>query len=226
MSDDWKAKEIIDQATGKVHRLYTYKNKPCYRRVLTSHLANQMAGYVLIEKDLRNVGIWLKEIETMHTDAPTRKGEHFKKTIDREKYNIIKGLFVAALTFYGKCFSKCEGRPVKLERAQLEKKFLEKHDDCIAYRHNFAAHSGAAKLEYAEISLVFPQKPKAGIEPRIYRELYQPDLVWPSKPNEVSFTELVEHVKTIVNIKIDRLHNKIMKEEVIAKGFEYWKNKK
>jgi hypothetical protein len=226
MAADWNAKEVIDQTTGKVHRLYTYKRKPCFRRVLNSHLAKQLAGYVLIEKDLRTVGVWLNELDSLHTDGPTRKGEHYKKGIDREKYNIVKGLFVAALTFYGKCFSKCEGRPVKLERAQLDKKFLILHDECISYRHNFAAHSGAAKLEYVEIAVVFPQKPKLGTGPKIYRELFQPDFISPSSPDDVSFNALVEHVKTIVDAKINRLHEKIMKEEVLPMGFDYWKRKK
>lgn len=34
---------------------------------------------------------------------------------DPSKMNIVKGLFIAALTFYGKCFTTCEGRKTKLE---------------------------------------------------------------------------------------------------------------
>lgn len=219
MDGDWCVKEIIEPASGKVHRFYSYKRKPCRRVLLSSRLTDQLSGYVLIEKDLRNVLVWLKEIEKLHVDAISVKGRRFARSLDRERYNLIKGLFVAALTFYGKCFSKCEGRPVKLERVQLNSRFHTLHDDCISYRHNFAAHSGAKKLEFVEIALVLPQKLKPGIEPRIYRELYQPDLLWPSD-GEIPLVDLVEHVRSIVNEKIDRLEKKIFEEEVLPKKFK------
>ena len=187
MNDDWAVKEVVDQTTGRVHRLYTYKRRPCYRRVLSSRLVDQLAGYVLIEKDLRSVGTWLGEIATRAPEALDTTAASFRHGADREKYNLVKGLWVAALTFYGKCFSKCEGRPVKLERAQLDERFRDAHDHCMSYRHNFAAHSGAAKLEYVEIALVFPQKAKSHVEPRIYKELLQPDFALESSAEEPLF---------------------------------------
>lgn len=225
MDGDWRVKEIIEPASGKTHRLYSYKRKPCRRVLLNSRLVDQLSGYVLIEKDLRNVLVWLKEIEKLHVDASSIKGHHYAISPDRERYNLIKGLFVAALTFYGKCFSKCDARPVKLEQVQLNERYHALHDDCISYRHNFAAHSGAKKLEYVEIALVYPQKLKPGIEPRIYRELYQPDLLWPSG-EDISLVELVEHVRSVANAKIVRLEKKILEEEVIPKGFVFWRKQK
>lgn len=222
MADDWAVKEVMEPRTGVVRRYYTYRRRPCKRVVLKSRLAEQMAGYVLIEKDLRSVGIWLSEIAKRHTDGPTREDEAHKHGVDREKYNLIKGLFAAALTFYGKCFSKCEGRPVKLERVHIEEQYRDTHDECISFRHNFAAHSGAAKLEHVEIALVFPIKGK--VVPRLYRELWQPDLAWASS-DEVSFMELVEHARAIANAKIHRLHDKILQEEVLPKSREYWSRK-
>lgn len=225
MADDYEVKEVLEFKTGKVHRFYTFKKKACFRRLINSHLAKQMAGYCMIEKDIRTVGVWLDELDEMHTDRPARKGEVFKRALDRKKYNVIKGLFVAALTFYGKCFSKCEGRPVKLERAQLDEKFLEMHDLFMSYRHNFAAHSGAAKLEYVDIVLVLPPKPKLA-PPKIYSELFQPDLLSDNGSDEVSFKELITHVKSLVDAKINQLNEKIIKEEVLPKGFDFWIRKK
>ena len=46
----------------------------------------------------------------------------FAQGKDRGKYVLIKGLFVAALTFYGKCFSRCEGRRAQMDRNQLDKR--------------------------------------------------------------------------------------------------------
>ena len=225
MTDDWSVNEFLDKTTGKVYRRYTYKRKPCIRVALNSKLSQQLAGWTLIEKDLRNVGVWLKEIESRHKEAPKRKGESYGQGRDRETYNLIKGLFVAALTFYGKCFSKCEGRPVKMERAQLEERYRVLHDECISYRHNFAAHSGAARLESVEIALVLPLKFRVGILPRIYRELFQPDLTWTTGDEGVTFQQLVEHVRSIAKAKITRLSDKILNEEILPKGYDYWKRR-
>jgi len=225
MTDEWSVSEILDATSGKVYRRYTYKRKPCVRVVLDSKLSQQLAGWTLIEKDLRNVGIWLNEIASRHQEAPKRKGESYRHSRDRETYNLIKGLFVAALTFYGKCFSKCEGRPVKMERAQLEERYRVLHDECISYRHNFAAHSGAAKIESVEITLVFPEKLRHGVVPTIYHELFQPDLAWPSDDEEVTFQQLIEHARDIAKGKMSRLSDKILREEVLPKGYDYWRKR-
>ena len=224
MTDGWSVNEFLDKSSGKVYRRYTYKRKPRVRVVLNSKLSQQLAGWTLIEKDLRSVSVWLNEIAAHHTDTTKRKGESYEHSRDRETYNLIKGLFVAALTFYGKCFSKCEGRPVKMERVQLKERFRTLHDECLSYRHNFAAHSGAAKIESVEVALVFPEKLRVGVAPRIYRELIQPDLVWPSG-DEVTFQQLVEHARDIAKAKISRLSDKILNEEVLPKGYNYWRKR-
>ena len=105
-------------------------------------MARQMSGYVLIEKDLRSAAIWLAEINKIRGDDVLLDHKGSRHSKDRERYNLVKGLFVAALTFYGKAFSQCEGRRVKLERRQLETEFHEAHDEAISFRNYFAAHSG------------------------------------------------------------------------------------
>jgi hypothetical protein len=208
-----ESKHFIDRVTGKTYRRYTFKGKPCVRVELKSKIVDQLAGYTLIEKDLRSVRIWLEEIEKLHTDGPKRSSESYHSSTDRERYNIVKGLFVAALTFYGKCFSKCDGRPVKLERVQLDPKFADLHDTCISYRHNFAAHSGAMRLEHVEVAAVFPQRPRPDSPIQIFRELHQPDLFWPRAPN-ITLVELVDHVKEISDRKISQLTSKVAQLEL------------
>lgn len=222
MRDDWKKQELLDKKTGKVERVYTYKQVRCKRVVHSSALALQLAGYTLIEKDLRSVRTWLSEITTRHVDGRAHESDHHNLSTNRENYDIIKGLFVAALTFYGKCFSQCEGRRVKLNRSQIGDSFREMHDLCISYRNNFAAHSGAALLESVQVAIVFPRKYKNNAIPRIYCELNQPDLVWADDTDDASFVDLVNHVRILVLEKIDKLSEKIMTEEVLPKGFEYW----
>lgn len=172
MKNHWETREVLDRTTGEVERFYTYKRKPCKRIELNSPLARQLAGYTLIEKDLRSVAAWLREIEARHTEVGQGEGDGFGRSTDRETYTLIKGLFVAALTFYGKCFAHCEGRRIKLERAQLGERYLSTHDEAIAFRHNFAAHSGAAKLESAKVALVLPNK--ATVQPGFTKSCNNP----------------------------------------------------
>lgn len=219
--DEYAVREVLDPTTGIVHRFYTYKRKPCHRKILKSRLVEQLAGYVLIEKDLRSALSWAAHIEGLHEVGPLRDEESYAHSKDREKFVLIKGLFVAALTFYGKCFSRCEGRRAQMDRNQLDERFHEIHDTCIRYRHNFAAHSGAEKLERVDIALVFPKKRGVAVLPRIYMELSQPDLLSHSK-GEIKMKELFEHVQAIANEKISLLNDKILKEEVYPKGLSYW----
>jgi len=225
MSDEWNVKEFLDRTPGKAERIYTYKRLRCKRVVLNSRLAGQLAGYTLIEKDLRSVAVWLREIGMRHTDRHRHESESHGRSEDRDNYNIIKGLFVASLTFYGKCFSQCEGRRVKLDRQIVDEPFLALHDECISYRNNFAAHSGAARVETVEIALVFPSNHKKKVLPKIYRELAQPDLVWSKKGQEESFLALVEHVRGKLLIKFDEPAAKILTDEVLPKGIEHWSRK-
>ena len=211
--DHFDVKHYIEPVSGKEVRTYTYKRKPCVRVVLTSRLASQYAGYALMEKDLRSVLVWLKEIRTRFDEIPISEDHNFGLGEDREKFNLIKGLFVAALTFYGKCFSKCEGRPVKLERQQLDSRLHDLHDQCIRYRHNFAAHSGDQRLEFVDVALVFPEKRRNPMPYKIFKELHQPDLFWP-RPPDISISELVEVVRGIVQKKLDLLHTRIKEVEI------------
>lgn len=61
MTDGWGVGEF-DVSSGKVYRRYTYKRKPCIRVVFNSRLSQQLAGWTLIEKDLRSVEVCLYEI--------------------------------------------------------------------------------------------------------------------------------------------------------------------
>lgn len=224
MREDWTLKEVVEPQTGKIHRLYWYKGKLCKRVPLDTPMARQLAGYVLIEKDLRSALIWLEEIDRIRGDDAALDHRGNRNSKDRERYNLVKGLFVAALTFYGKAFAQCEGRRVKLERRQLDPVFHEAHDDAISFRNNFAAHSGAKLIERAEIAVILPPNSKVGILPKLYREMSQPDLMM-SREGDVSFADLIEHVRQAPLLKIDQLSNKLLKDEVLPKGYAYWAEK-
>ncbi len=89
-------------------------------------------------------------------------------------------------------------------------------------RNNFAAHSGIENYEAVQIALVLPPKKKSGMPFWLHRELFQADmLVDPTGDIEA----LVKHVQHKVNNKIDQLQNKILLEEILPKGGDYWYRK-
>ncbi|PMQ14743.1 hypothetical protein [Janthinobacterium sp. AD80] len=221
MKNTVQVKEIVEPESGKIHRYY-YNGKPCKRVMVDTRLSKQLAGYVLIEKDLRSVIVWLKEIDSIRASEPSVSGS--VHAINRKTYNVIKGLFVAALTFYGKCFTRCEGRPVKLERKQVEEKYRLKHDQLQNYRNNFAAHSGATDIENVKIAVIIPRLKKGYVHPEIYSELNQPDF-FVAKSGEVDFIDVVENMRAVVLKKIQLLNEKIMKEEILPQGLDHWMKK-
>lgn len=217
--DGWTIREAWDPKTGKRTTTYFYKRNRAPRIELNSRLAQQLGAYSLIEKDLRNVMVWLDEIEKLHPTTDRAKGVFAGE--DRAVFNLIKGLYVAALTFYGKCYTQCEGRRVKLEKRGLDEEFHQVHDEVMHMRHNFAAHSGADNFEEVKIALVFHPKRRVQCLPRIYRELQQPDMA-ESSDSDLKFIDLVNHAHEKVWEKIRKVEKAIYEREVVPKGFDYW----
>lgn len=219
----WKVQEILEPDGKRRHTKYFYKHKRAPRILITSKMAEQLAGYALIEKDLRNVLLWLQEIDRIypHIERPN-------KTVispDRERFTIIKALYVAALTFYGKCFTKCEGRRIKLDKKIMDDKYKELHDNIMHMRHNYAAHSGADNFEEVKVALVLYPSKRSKLPPILYKELTQPDVILKDPGDDVGFSDLIEHLQSKVLEKIVLLDNKIMSEEIIPKGKDYWYKK-
>ena len=216
--DGWTIQEILEKETGNRLTRYFYKRKRAPRVQLDSKVAQQLAAYTLIDKDLRNVIVWLSEIEKLHSREKF-KGCHISQ--DREIYNIVKSLYVASLTFYGKCFTSCEGRKLKLEKSLVDTNFLKTHDDVIHMRNNFSAHSGTDSFEEVKIALVLNPKIKSNMKPEIFRELCQADFK-DSDNDDLRFLRLVEHVQVKVAYKINSLIERIYEKEILPKGKEYW----
>ena len=223
ITDEWSKRTVLDAKSGRAYNDYYYKRKKAVRIELKSPKAKVLAGYVLIDKDLRSAIFWLEQIvKIMSSDENfTDSKGHVKATYDREKFNLVKGLFVAALTFYGKSFATCEGRRVKLEKKNLGEEFWSDHDLAIRFRNNFAAHSGAEKLE--EVAVVVAVPIKKGVLPYMAKELKQPDTITHS--GILRFLKLFNHARDFAVNKVETIEQKIFKEEVIAKGAAYWASK-
>lgn len=217
----WTYEPVLLPDGSRFYNRYFYKRKRAHRIPLDEPKAEVLSGYVLIEKDLRSCKIWLESIIKMassderHVNA-TRSIANIE---NRELFNTVKGLFVAALTIYGKCFTSCEGRRVKLEKKNLSEDFHETHDEAMAFRHNFAAHSGAKKLEYSKVILLLNPNRRKNQLPRISTELLQPDS-WGLESTK-KFIDLVEHARSFCIEKHRVLSDKVL-AEAIEKGADHW----
>nr|WP_320012423.1 hypothetical protein [uncultured Desulfobulbus sp.] len=221
----WSKFTVLDPESQTFYNRYYYKRVKAHRVVIDTPKAKALAGYTLIEKDLRSISIWLDEIKGLLADDKVtvgKKGSQ-KTAHDRTRYNLIKGLFVASLTFYAKCFATCEGRRVKLEKSNLSDEFQKHHEDIMDTRHNFAAHSGAKQVERVHVVMALDSKRRRGTVPFVTRELGQPDSY--SLESTEEFISLVSHVKGFVNQKIDTLNEKLLKDDILTKTPDYWYKK-
>ncbi|WP_064608900.1 hypothetical protein [Photobacterium sp. J15] len=211
MSDGWTIEECLDPINGRYNRYY-YGRKQAPVVTMSDKISQQYAAYTLIDKDLRSVIFWLEEIERL-------KPGQIDRVKDPAKMNSIKGLFVAALTFYGKCFTSCEGRKVKLERKHVPEELQETHDNVMKLRHNFAAHSGAENFEEVKVSLVLYPNKKSDATPKLYSELSQPDYI---PTQDLNFKELVTELQSYVENKRSHVGDTVLEKVVRPEGKKYW----
>ncbi|MFT5759273.1 MAG: hypothetical protein ACI9LM_004030 [Alteromonadaceae bacterium] len=213
MSDGWTIVETYIPDKG-LENEYFYEGKKAPSVKMTDKISEQYAAYTLIDKDLRSVIFWLNEIEKLEPEILDR-------VKNPDKMNLIKGLFVASLTFYGKCFTSCEGRKVKLERNFIDEEHRETHDQIMKLRHNFAAHSGAENFEEVKVSLALHPTKKSDMKPKLYTELIQPDYI----SDEVEFKALAESLKNKVFDKRASVGETVFEKIVAPKGKMYWYKK-
>ena len=219
----WTLRSVIDPSTGDHRNHYYFKRVPARRIPITSPVAKQLAGYVLIERDLRMVATWLTMIDKI--SPPVRdKTRHAWSTTDKDDDSHAEtlGLFVAALSFYAKSFTRCEGRRVKLERAWIPVGFKETHDLVMQMRHNFAAHSGADKFEDVHVVLVLAEK-KGHLRDQalLFREMKQMESMISWTNDEFSFFALATQLRQKVLAKLDELNAKLFRDEINPRLHEW-----
>ena len=220
--DDWIIEERVDSITRRMANRYYFRKRLCGRVKLVSGLSKQLSGYHLIEKDLRNIADWLNRIQVLMEEAAPNNLKEKESFIspDRDTFQLIKGLFVASITFYGKLFTKAAGRRVKPERSWfVSDELRSEHDDIMSFRHTFAAHSGKDSPESANIVLAIDPVRRRETPPQLFCELMQPDSV--RYEDVLMFNRLVKTLHVKVNDKISELNKLIFEKEVIEKGISY-----
>lgn len=220
---DWTQKAMVDQGTGEHRQEYYFKRKKAPRIPIDTPLARKLAGYSLIEKDLRTVIGWLEKLEELLERRHIEIKPGYQLIDNHEDDLVAKSLYLSSLTFYGKCFSECKGRKVKLERSNISEEFHDAHDEVISMRNNYGAHSGKEKYEKVNVVLVLNPKKKYRHEsPFLVRESFQPESIHSLPDENDSFLHLVDHVREYTLAKIEKLNSLVFEKDINPKGKEYW----
>jgi len=170
---------------------------------------------------------WIHAINQFSSPPKNRDPYGWSETKTDALHNQTLGLFVAALSFYGKCFAQCEGRRIKLDGKWIPKGFEDTHQLILSMRNNFAAHSGADKFEDVNIVLVVAEKKGKLLDERmLVRELKQMEALISHQDDEYSFLLLSTKLRQKVLKKIDALNDKIFVEEINSRGAKFWLSQK
>jgi len=209
----------VDPDNGSLSIKYFYNGKAIPMIAIEGEEAERLSGLTLIQKDLNNARRWAAKAAARINDIrEDSEAAHFKVE-DREVGDEAKALFVAALVFYAKAFTKAAGRRAQMSRSWLDLNFREVHDSFMSYRHNMAAHSGSEKQEYAlSYLLLVPEGDQVML--RLATNRLQPDFVT-SDNTEEQFDQLIEHAISKVIERYNKLGVRII-NRAIEMGPEYW----
>lgn len=211
-NDDWEVDEIKHRNRGIIEIQYYYKGVPAIHVPLEGGIAIQIAGYSLIKYDLQMILSWLSTVVNEYNIRGIIKT---KQTIvnetpeeSREIFEFIKGMMAASFSFYGKLFTKAEGRKVKLERQIFngDKKLTEFHDELILLRNNFSAHSGKERVEYVDVSLELDTIRGRNTRPLLVSSVNQPN-AWNNKFMD-DFKNICEYLIAKVDAKTASISSK------------------
>lgn len=221
----WKVVPIIDRDTGAHRQQYFYKRTRAQRIPISSHLARQLAGYCLIERDLRTVIEWLIELKKFVPSSKNPEVYGWSRVESSNSTHIA--LFVSALTFYGKCFAQTNARGIRLDSSWVPEDFLETHKQILALRNRFAAHSDDDEYEKVNVVLVLAgKKGRLRDSWMLYRELKQIEVMTQHPDDKASFEGLASELQRKVEQKMQELNDKIFKDEIHPAGLDHWLTQK
>ena len=210
----------VDQQTGVPEATYYWDGQLAPKIEIAGRLVEQLSGCSMIAKDLDNSLKWFRQAENMSNEHRSPSDGGYIHMTAREQFDTVKALFVAAVTFYGKCFTESSGRRAQLSRADLDLKYRETHDHFMAYRHNLAAHSGEGGFESAK-TFVLITPDRKGFVPLLPTARFQHDLALSDK-GDIGFGELIEHARAKAGQRYDKLARKIINELILPAGVEFW----
>ncbi len=219
---DLRVERFLDPQTGAPALHILWKDVLVSSVLLGGKAAEQISGLTLIQKDLTNARRWMGRASGLVAEAAARAPESasYVHATDRDVFDEAKAFFVAALTFYAKAYTEAAGRKAQMQRDWLDEPFRARHDYFMDFRHNFAAHSGDMRLEFAESFLLLIPESGNRTVLRLFTSRVQPDVVM-DREQEGDFARLIEHAIAKVTRRYDDAGRRLM-EAAVSRPLAFW----
>jgi hypothetical protein len=214
-NSEWIITEGIRGPTGDLQSEYHLRGKKAVRHVIKTHKSKRLGGFNLIHRDLQNIRVWIAEIIKMQRTLPPLVKVAGKQKIQGDPHvnEIIKGLFVAVLSIYGKLSPPAKGRGVCLDAAIIKDPAKKKiHEVLLAYRHNFASHSGDERKEDCEVVAAVVNVDGSGYASVLACEISQPSS-WGIDYFE-KVDALIKDLLDYADVKKNELYDAVKNEEL------------
>ncbi|HEX4334530.1 MAG TPA: hypothetical protein VH062_01380 [Polyangiaceae bacterium] len=204
----WTVEEFI-RPDGSGSRAYYYREQRAMRFERDTPASRKLAGFTLIEKDIRTIKNWVNALRGLLTIISGTAVQTVTTFMPQdERISVVRALHVAIVTTYGKMFTQADGRRTSLQRSGWisDERHLRMHDSLMHHRHTFAAHSGAGGPEGCKVVVAIDYSRKDRTAPRLFTELHQPATI--GLPD-------LEQIERLV----DALHQKV--EEKVQKSIAF-----
>jgi hypothetical protein len=186
----------LDGTTGEIIVDYYWKGTNVEKVAVTGGIVRRYAGLTMIQRDLQNAWRWSRYAAELLDGVGLSNTVPFQSIDNRDVGDLIKGLFVAALSYYAKCFNRAEGRRVRLSREMIAKEYQSEHDDFMEYRNTLAAHAGSNELEHVQPYLLLIPPSQAEFDFTLVTAGKQAD--FSHSGDSKGFSLLIEHVLQLV----------------------------
>lgn len=214
IDDIWWQKIYINDM-GMPIFTYHYKkksSKPCVVLEITTDVSKKICGYTLIEKDIRDVLIFLEEFHNVSNQA-----DYINQKI------VMKGWMKSIIITYGKCFVNADERGTKLDERYFPEKYKSHHAYLMNMRHEYVAHGGRSIHEKCKLIFLLPHYKNflksRELNPKFCTELRQS--IYPYnfyKDTKV----LVEEIQVNVQEKLYKLYEVVRKQVLEVSPEKYY----
>lgn len=134
------------------------KTKPSSQVIeLKSPITKRYCGLKLIEKDLRDIKLYLKEYKKLlgrGNEKSTPNNTSFESLI-------AKSLLTTIGIHYARCFPGSKGRGALLQESEISNNNIETHRLLMDLRNTYLAHSDVSRYEGCSYVILIPPKNKA-----------------------------------------------------------------
>lgn len=218
--DGVEAEMSFNQKLMKGHTKFSVNGIECPHIALTSKQSKAFANYALIKKDLKfcrqalNIAI---RIASDNKELTVKGG--FRAEQD-ELADLLKGMYISFVVTYAKCYTKADGRKVKLEAAKILENtpLKERHLELMEQRHSYIAHGGKTSFEQVEPIILLHPNIDMNVRPQLMTQTYH--VCGFGVEEFEKYLELVDYVDEQLNTLLEKKAESVFNSEVNSKSLE------